>query len=68
MYVKGEMVGGCDILMTMHSNGDLEKLLLENGILEPESDSVSQDSIISMVEEVNKSSSRTYSALSLFLL
>ena len=27
LYVDGEFVGGCDIVMDLHSNGELEKLL-----------------------------------------
>jgi monothiol glutaredoxin len=27
LYVKGEFVGGCDILVEMHKNGDLETVL-----------------------------------------
>lgn len=27
IFVKGEFIGGADILMSMHENGDLEKLL-----------------------------------------
>ncbi|KAG2493328.1 hypothetical protein HYH03_008463 [Edaphochlamys debaryana] len=27
VFVNGEFVGGCDILMSMHDNGELEKLL-----------------------------------------
>ncbi|KAI9292523.1 monothiol glutaredoxin [Neoconidiobolus thromboides FSU 785] len=35
LYIKGEFIGGCDILMQMHQNGELEKMLLEKGIVEP---------------------------------
>ena len=27
LYVKGEFVGGCDIVTEMHQNGDLKKML-----------------------------------------
>ena len=27
LYVKGELVGGCDIIMEMYENGDLKTLL-----------------------------------------
>jgi monothiol glutaredoxin len=27
LYVKGEFVGGCDIISEMHENGELEELL-----------------------------------------
>lgn len=30
-----EFVGGCDILMTMHQNGELAKMLEEKGVLVP---------------------------------
>ncbi|OAX76882.1 Grx4 family monothiol glutaredoxin [Emergomyces africanus] len=35
MYLNKEFVGGCDILMSMHQNGELAKLLEENGVLIP---------------------------------
>jgi monothiol glutaredoxin len=31
LYVKGELVGGCDIVLDMHRNGELKKLLVEAG-------------------------------------
>lgn len=34
LYVKGEFVGGCDIMATMFKEGDLEKLMKEKKILE----------------------------------
>ncbi|KAL4879821.1 4-hydroxybenzoate polyprenyl transferase [Aspergillus karnatakaensis] len=33
LYLEKEFVGGCDILMSMHQNGDLSKLLEEKGVL-----------------------------------
>ena len=33
VYVKGEFVGGCDILKEMHADGSLEELLLREGII-----------------------------------
>ena len=33
LYVNKEFVGGCDILMTMHQNGELAKMLDEKGVL-----------------------------------
>jgi len=39
LYVEKEFVGGCDILMAMHQNGELAKLLEEKNVLaaaEPE--------------------------------
>ncbi|HEY6823204.1 MAG TPA: glutaredoxin, partial [Steroidobacteraceae bacterium] len=31
LYVKGELVGGCDIALEMYRNGELRKLLTEIG-------------------------------------
>ena len=33
LYVDKEFVGGCDILMTMHQNGELAKMFEEKDIL-----------------------------------
>lgn len=33
LYLDKEFVGGCDILMSMHQNGDLAKMLEEKGVL-----------------------------------
>lgn len=33
IYVKGELLGGCDILREMHSSGELADLLKEKGVL-----------------------------------
>ncbi|KAH8693118.1 putative para-hydroxybenzoate-polyprenyltransferase Coq2 [Talaromyces proteolyticus] len=35
LYVEREFVGGCDILMSMHQNGELAKLLEEKHVLVP---------------------------------
>ncbi|KAM0797476.1 glutaredoxin-related protein [Usnea florida] len=35
LYVGNEFVGGCDILMSMHQNGELSKLLEEKDVLVP---------------------------------
>ena len=35
LYVKGEFVGGCDIVMNMHQSGELEKVLESAGVLVP---------------------------------
>jgi len=35
VYVNGEFVGGCDILMGMHQSGELEDLLEKGSILPP---------------------------------
>ncbi|MSO91803.1 MAG: Grx4 family monothiol glutaredoxin [Rhodospirillales bacterium] len=32
LYVKGEFVGGCDIVREMHASGELKKLLDEKGV------------------------------------
>ncbi|KAI9016537.1 thioredoxin-like protein [Phycomyces nitens] len=36
VYVKGEFVGGCDIMLNMHQSGDLEDLLVKEKIVEAE--------------------------------
>ncbi|KAF7727810.1 monothiol glutaredoxin grx5 [Apophysomyces ossiformis] len=36
VYIKGEFIGGCDILMNMHQSGDLEDLLVKEGIVPAE--------------------------------
>ncbi|ESK93178.1 monothiol glutaredoxin-5 [Moniliophthora roreri MCA 2997] len=36
LYVNGEFVGGCDILLSMHQSGELEKFLTENKVITPE--------------------------------
>ncbi|KAF5362244.1 hypothetical protein D9756_002659 [Leucocoprinus leucothites] len=33
IYVNGEFVGGCDILLSMHQSGTLENLLENNGVI-----------------------------------
>ncbi|MCJ1412335.1 monothiol glutaredoxin grx5 [Ptychographa xylographoides] len=33
LYVGGEFVGGCDILMGMHQSGELGKMLEDKGVL-----------------------------------
>ena len=32
LYVKGEFVGGCDIIMEMFQSGELETLMTEKGV------------------------------------
>ena len=32
LYVKGEFIGGCDIITEMFQNGELKETLAENGI------------------------------------
>jgi len=34
LYVKGEFVGGCDIVRDMYASGELQQLLREKGVLE----------------------------------
>ncbi|CDS10309.1 hypothetical protein LRAMOSA02985 [Lichtheimia ramosa] len=36
VYIKGEFVGGCDILLNMHQSGDLEDMLIKEGIVPEE--------------------------------
>lgn len=36
LYVEKEFIGGCDILTSMHQNGELAKLLEEKGVLAKE--------------------------------
>ena len=33
VYLSGEFVGGCDILLAMHSSGELETLLVKEGVI-----------------------------------
>jgi Grx4 family monothiol glutaredoxin len=37
LYIKGELVGGSDIMMEMHKSGELKKVLSEKGIIPKES-------------------------------
>jgi len=32
LYVKGEFVGGCDIIREMYENGELQQLLTDKGV------------------------------------
>ncbi|KAG0241659.1 glutaredoxin [Mortierella sp. GBAus27b] len=36
VYINGEFIGGCDIMLNMHQSGELEKLLVKEGLVEPE--------------------------------
>ncbi|KAF5383827.1 hypothetical protein D9615_003839 [Tricholomella constricta] len=36
LYVNGEFLGGCDILLGMHQSGELEKLLIDSGVIPEE--------------------------------
>jgi len=35
IYLNGEFVGGCDILLGMHQSGELEDVLEKNKIIPP---------------------------------
>lgn len=35
VYINGEFVGGCDIILGMHQSGELESLLEKSGIIPP---------------------------------
>ncbi|KAF9785162.1 thioredoxin-like protein [Thelephora terrestris] len=46
IYVNGEFIGGCDILLSMHQSGELEKILVKEGVISPTSEeSTSQFSV-----------------------
>ncbi|KAJ1814262.1 monothiol glutaredoxin grx5 [Coemansia sp. RSA 2598] len=34
VYVKGEFIGGCDVMVQMHQSGELHELLVKEGVLE----------------------------------
>lgn len=36
VYIKGEFIGGIDIMLNMHQSGDLEELLIKEGLIEPD--------------------------------
>ncbi|KAG0006826.1 monothiol glutaredoxin grx5 [Modicella reniformis] len=38
VYINNEFVGGCDIMLNMHQSGELETLLLKEGLIQPESE------------------------------
>ncbi|KAF2704782.1 glutaredoxin [Pleomassaria siparia CBS 279.74] len=42
LYVDKEFIGGCDILMTMHQDGSLAKMLEEKNVLVPEEETPSE--------------------------
>ncbi|RIB07533.1 thioredoxin-like protein [Gigaspora rosea] len=33
VYIKGEFIGGCDIMLNMHQSGELEDLLVKEGLI-----------------------------------
>jgi len=35
LYVKGEFIGGCDIIREMFQTGELKTLITEQGVLQP---------------------------------
>ena len=37
VYIKGQFVGGCDIMKEMHADGSLEELLIREGIIKADS-------------------------------
>jgi monothiol glutaredoxin len=43
VFIMGEFVGGCDIMISMHQSGELEKLLLEKGVAKPLEDSKTEN-------------------------
>ncbi|EKG21531.1 hypothetical protein MPH_01125 [Macrophomina phaseolina MS6] len=43
LYVDNEFVGGCDILMSMHQDGSLAKMLEEKGVLVPAEEEVKSE-------------------------
>ncbi|KAJ2357218.1 monothiol glutaredoxin grx5, partial [Coemansia sp. RSA 2611] len=38
VYVKGEFIGGCDVMVQMHQSGELHELLVKEGILKADVD------------------------------
>ena len=34
VYIKGQFIGGCDIMREMHEDGSLKELLAQEGIVE----------------------------------
>jgi len=42
VYVKGEFVGGCDIVREMYQSGELQRLLEERGVLPPDQDELAE--------------------------
>ena len=37
LYVKGQFVGGCDIVKEMHADGSIEELLIREGVIKGDS-------------------------------
>ncbi len=42
VYVKGEFVGGCDIVREMYQSGELQRLLEERGVLLHDQDKIGE--------------------------
>jgi hypothetical protein len=40
LYVNGDFIGGCDIVMNMHQSGELETVLESAGVLVPAEEAV----------------------------
>ncbi|KAJ1965967.1 monothiol glutaredoxin grx5 [Dipsacomyces acuminosporus] len=38
VYIKGEFIGGCDVMVQMHQSGELHELLVKEGILKADPD------------------------------
>lgn len=38
VYIDGEFIGGCDILIKMHKSGELRKLLIDSKLVSPSID------------------------------
>ncbi|KAJ2052247.1 monothiol glutaredoxin grx5 [Coemansia sp. S2] len=38
VYVKGEFIGGCDVMVQMHQSGELHELLVKEGILKADAE------------------------------
>ncbi|KAF9914749.1 monothiol glutaredoxin grx5 [Lobosporangium transversale] len=36
VYINGEFIGGCDIMLNLHQSGELESMLVKEGLVEPE--------------------------------
>lgn len=36
VYIGGEFIGGCDIVLNMHKNGELHELLVKENIIKKE--------------------------------
>ncbi|KAF9054647.1 monothiol glutaredoxin-5 [Panaeolus papilionaceus] len=55
IYVNGEFVGGCDILLGMHQSGELETFLEQKGII-PKLEELTDDAAASKAPSESKSS------------